>query len=56
MVVEPTFLSRVSSATFGSSADQEMLVFVARARRASAQYSVGHLHGFPLVYRVTQEN
>ena len=52
MVVEPTFISRVSSATFGPTADAEMAVFVERARGSSAAYCIGHLHQLPVVYRV----
>ena len=52
MVVEPTFLARVSSGTFDQS-DAEMQKLVRRARGAHALFHVRSRHGFEVVLRGT---
>ena len=52
MIVESTFISWVSTATFGSDASSEIAVFVDQSCGASAAYCIGHLHLLPNVYQI----
>ena len=51
MVVEPTFLARVSEGTFDP-ADVEMRTFVARARGNHARFHIATQHGVDLVFHL----
>ena len=54
LVVEPTFLARVSKATW-EHPNREMAVFGKRARGSHPSFHVASRHGFELVFRKTAE-
>ena len=53
--VEPSYLARVSDASFGN-ADLESAKFVRRAKGEHALFHVRSKHGVQLVYRGTGDN